>query len=109
MDVRYPPRPIEIAPAHNSARPPVTTSLELPRPESPAVRAKGTVNPSDRPTILNLSVHYLMHRLSKVETDLHITNDLWGDKVSLILSFQVLTALSLPLMDRAFRVQRISR
>jgi hypothetical protein len=51
-DVRYPPRPIDMAPAHNSARPPVTTRLLEPSDERPAVRAKGTVRPSDRPMML---------------------------------------------------------
>jgi len=54
-NIRYPPRPIEIAPAQSSARPPVTTSRELPNPDNPAVKAKGTVNPSDNPTILPVS------------------------------------------------------
>ena len=52
IDSRNPPRPIEIAPAQSSARPPVTTSFELPSDDSPAVKAKGTVRPSERPMIL---------------------------------------------------------
>ena len=44
-----PPNPIEMAPAINSARPPSTTRRALPRDDKPAVRAKGTVNPSERP------------------------------------------------------------
>ena len=41
-----------MAPAHNSARPPVTTSFDEPSDDNPAVRAKGTVKPSDNPIIL---------------------------------------------------------
>ena len=46
-----PPKPIDIAPAINSASPPSTTSLALPKVERPAVSAKGTVRPSDKPRI----------------------------------------------------------
>lgn len=64
---RYPPRPIEMAPAVSSARPAkittlsrcqlysaspkagVSTYLVLPSADRPAVNAKGTVNPSLRP------------------------------------------------------------
>ncbi len=44
--------PIEIAPAMSSAMPPRTTSLDSPRDERPAVRANGTVRPSERPMTL---------------------------------------------------------
>jgi len=44
-----PPKPIEMAPAINSAKPPRVTSRALPNADNPAVRAKGTVNPSERP------------------------------------------------------------
>jgi hypothetical protein len=44
-----PPKPIDIAPAINSASPPNTTSLALPKAERPAVSANGTVRPSDKP------------------------------------------------------------
>ena len=44
-----PPKPIDIAPAINSASPPSTTSLALPKADRPAVSAKGTVRPSDNP------------------------------------------------------------
>ena len=45
----YPPNPMESAPAVNSARPPRTTTLVFPRAERPALSAKGTVKPSERP------------------------------------------------------------
>lgn len=45
----YPPSPIEIAPAASSARPPRTTTLVLPNADRPALKAKGTVKPSDSP------------------------------------------------------------
>lgn len=41
-----------MAPAQSSARPPVTTSVEEPSDDRPAVKANGTVRPSDRPMIL---------------------------------------------------------
>ncbi len=44
-----PPRPMEMAPAMSSARPPRTTRRVSPSEERPAVRAKGTVRPSERP------------------------------------------------------------
>ena len=44
--------PIEIAPAMSSAIPPRMTSLDSPRDERPAVRANGTVRPSERPMTL---------------------------------------------------------
>lgn len=46
--------PIDIAPAMSSATPPRTTSLDSPREDRPAVRAKGTVRPSERPITLGL-------------------------------------------------------
>ena len=55
-DARKPPMPIEMAPAISSAIPPSTTSLDSPSDERPAVRAKGTVRPSDRPMMLNQKV-----------------------------------------------------
>ena len=44
-----PPRPMERAPAMSSARPPRTTSFVSPMEAKPAVRANGTVMPSDTP------------------------------------------------------------
>jgi len=41
---------MEIAPAMSSANPPYTTTLVFPRAERPAVKANGTVKPSERPT-----------------------------------------------------------
>ena len=41
--------PMEIAPAISSAIPPKMTSFESPRDERPAVKADGTVSPSERP------------------------------------------------------------
>lgn len=48
---RYPPSPIDIAPAINSARLPNITILVSPRAERPAVKANGTVRPSERPMV----------------------------------------------------------
>lgn len=80
---------MEIAPAHNSARPPVTTSLEDPNEDRPAVKAKGTVKPSDNPMILLnqllLSIPWLQH--------LHIPDDLGADQVPLIVALEILAAL----------------
>ena len=44
--------PIEMAPATSSAMPPRMTSLDSPSEERPAVSAKGTVRPSERPMTL---------------------------------------------------------
>jgi len=55
-DARKPPIPMEMAPAMSSAMPPKTTNLDSPRDERPAVRAKGTVRPSERPITLEQSV-----------------------------------------------------
>ena len=44
-----PPSPIDMAPAMSSASPPKTTSLVSPRDANPAVRANGTVMPSETP------------------------------------------------------------
>lgn len=52
----YPPRPMDIAPATSSANPPTTTTLEFPRAERPALRANGTVNPSERPRIASETI-----------------------------------------------------
>lgn len=52
LDARKPPIPMDMAPAIISARPPTTTILEVPKPDRPAVSAKGTVKPSDNPMIL---------------------------------------------------------
>ena len=64
MNVRKPPTPIEIAPAISSATPPSTTIFDSPRLDKPAVRAKGTVRPSDSPITLEkgrkISVKYLV-------------------------------------------------
>src|SRR5687767_7770285 len=38
-------------PAHSSASPPVITASVLPKELSPAVRAKGTVMPSEKPSV----------------------------------------------------------
>jgi hypothetical protein len=48
---RYPPSPMEIAPAMSSANPPYMTTLVFPKADRPAVRAKGTVRPSDNPIV----------------------------------------------------------
>ncbi len=56
--VQKPPTPMEIVPAMSSATPPSTTSFEFPKLDSPAVRAKGTVKPSDRPMILEIGLSH---------------------------------------------------
>lgn len=56
----YPPRPMEIAPAASSARPPNTTTLVFPNAERPALKAKGTVNPSERPRIASETIRGFM-------------------------------------------------
>jgi len=48
---KYPPKPIDIAPAINSARPPKITTRVFPSAERPAVSANGTVKPSERPIV----------------------------------------------------------
>ncbi|KAM3065075.1 hypothetical protein ACMFMF_011949 [Clarireedia jacksonii] len=48
---RYPPNPIDIAPAISSASPPYITTCVLPNADSPAVSANGTVNPSESPIV----------------------------------------------------------
>lgn len=57
---RYPPNPMEMAPAVSSAKPAKITTRVLPSVESPAVRAKGTVNPSERPMMASLITLALM-------------------------------------------------
>lgn len=56
----YPPNPIEMAPAANSANPPRTTTLVFPSADKPALKANGTVNPSDRPRIASDTMRGLM-------------------------------------------------
>ena len=56
-NIQKAPIPMEMAPAISSAIPPSTTTLEFPRDAKPAVRAKGTVNPSDRPITLSKEVN----------------------------------------------------
>ena len=58
---RKPPTPILIAPAMSSATPPRTTSLEDPRPDRPAVNAKGTVRPSESPIMLKAENEHTVH------------------------------------------------
>jgi hypothetical protein len=60
----------------------VTTNLELPNPDKPAVKAKGTVNPSDNPTILLISFTRLFSH-----SHLHIPDHLGRDQIPLILPF----------------------
>jgi hypothetical protein len=56
----YPPSPIEMAPAASSASPPRTTTFVFPSAESPALRANGTVSPSERPRIASETIRGLM-------------------------------------------------
>lgn len=48
---------MEMAPAMSSAIPPRTTSLDSPSDDRPAVNAKGTVNPSERPMTLSVDMN----------------------------------------------------
>lgn len=56
----YPPSPMDIAPAANSANPPSTTTLVSPSAERPALRANGTVRPSDKPRMASETMRGLM-------------------------------------------------
>jgi len=47
----HPPNPIDMLPAINSAIPPYKTTFVSLNADSPAVSAKGTVNPSDKPIV----------------------------------------------------------
>lgn len=51
---------MEMAPAANSANPPKTTTLVFPSAESPALSAKGTVNPSDNPRMASETMRGLI-------------------------------------------------
>lgn len=57
-----PPSPMERAPAMSSAKPPKTTTLVSPRYASPAVRAKGTVMPSEMPMMASEIMRGLIRR-----------------------------------------------
>lgn len=59
---RYPPSPMEIAPAISSANPPNTTTLVSPSADNPAVRANGTVIPSDKPIMASDTVRPSINR-----------------------------------------------
>jgi hypothetical protein len=56
----YPPNPMEMAPAANSANPPRTTTFVFPNAERPALRAKGTVSPSERPRMASETIRGLI-------------------------------------------------
>lgn len=56
----YPPSPIEMAPAASSASPPSTTTLVFPSADRPALSAKGTVRPSERPRMASETTRGLM-------------------------------------------------
>lgn len=58
--------PIDMAPAMSSATPPRTTMRDSPREERPAVRAKGTVRPSERPMITSLTTSGSINVLSSL-------------------------------------------
>ncbi|KIW31909.1 hypothetical protein, variant [Cladophialophora immunda] len=58
----YPPSPIDIAPAISSASPPRITTLVSPRAVRPAVRANGTVSPSESPRIASETTRALMRK-----------------------------------------------
>lgn len=51
---------MEMAPAASSANPPRTTTLVFPSAERPALRANGTVKPSERPRIASDTIRGLM-------------------------------------------------
>ena len=44
---------MEIIPEKSSARPPIITSLVDPKVDRPAVKAKGTVKPSEKPRMMS--------------------------------------------------------
>ena len=56
----YPPSPIEMAPAASSASPPSTTTFVFPSADRPALRANGTVSPSERPRMASETIRGLM-------------------------------------------------
>jgi hypothetical protein len=56
----YPPNPMEMAPAASSASPPRTTTFVFPKAERPALRAKGTVSPSERPRMASETIRGLI-------------------------------------------------
>jgi hypothetical protein len=84
--------PIEIAPAMSSATPPTMTSLDSPRDERPAVRANGTVRPSESPITLletDMSKSAGMHFPPYGNTGqryLHVTNNVRVYELTFILS-----------------------
>ena len=51
---------MDIAPAASSARPPRTTTLVFPNAERPALSAKGTVSPSERPKMASDTIRGLI-------------------------------------------------
>lgn len=56
----YPPSPMEMAPAASSASPPSTTTFVFPSAERPALSAKGTVSPSERPRMASETIRGLI-------------------------------------------------
>jgi hypothetical protein len=84
--LRNPPRPMEMAPAQSSARPAVTTNREEPIEDRPAVRAKGTVSPSERPIMLARSAQVILF-------DIHVPNDGGVDQVPLVFDLLPTTTL----------------
>lgn len=70
LEPRYPPRPMLMDPAINSARPPNMTTLVSPSADRPAVNAKGTVNPSDRPIVASdMNLGSKRHGLSETTVE----------------------------------------
>lgn len=51
LEPRYPPRPMLMEPAISSASPPKMTTFVSPKADRPAVKANGTVSPSERPIV----------------------------------------------------------
>lgn len=100
-----------MAPAQSSARPPVTTNRELPKPDSPAVRANGTVRPSDKPTMLKESAKRPVSVRKAIDggSSSHIPDHLGADQIPLIIPFQILAALAFPLVHCAFRSEWLRR
>ena len=94
---RNPPRPIEIAPATSSASPPKMTTLVVPRLERPALRANGTVRPSESPnmasemvrrSILNV-LDFFSWRSSRVLWVEYRSDTVWLSKSNRGNSFRV--------------------
>lgn len=86
--------PIEMAPAMSSAIPPRTTSFDSPREDRPAVKAKGTVRPSERPITLARGQYLEDDKRGIFFIDAHISDYVRVDEGALLL-------IELPAADAA--------